>query len=164
MQERQDLNGADAELVEALGGLRPRRTTADRDRLLFEAGRAAGRRGRGSWQCLSGVLTLALCVSVGLHFLPQKAAVEMHPGVAREMEIDAGGLVSPGPDVGSAPYLRMRNDVLKKGLDALPQPELSSTNGDSEEWRRELPEYRVRRKLEPLRLELWKLFYKGDGT
>ncbi len=97
-----DLN----DLESALRGLRPKCELPNRDRLMFEAGRKAGRPNR-FWPATSGVLAASLVVSL---FTRSPMPHEPMYAVATTTKIDGD----------SASYLRIRNAVLRDGPDALP--------------------------------------------
>lgn len=166
MQEQNDLTKADAELADALGQLRPAPSRLDRDTLLFEAGRTAGRRGRAGWPCISGTLAVALCVTLAMpYFANQPVSPEPGPIAtsanwlgSKDVSVDA--LAPPG----QGEYLQLRDTVLEKGVDALPQPAISSSVFPPETWgRRYFHAARQQRVILP-RIDLAKLFYQGDGT
>jgi hypothetical protein len=99
------------ELESALRGLRPKCDLPGRDRLMFEAGRRAGRPNR-LWPATSGMLAAALVVA-----LWPRAPVGIDP----MMVIAPPTEMRPG-DVNdsSASYIRTRNAVIRFGPDALP--------------------------------------------
>jgi len=127
MSNEEQLTPADAELARALSGLRPA-GGIDRDRMLFAAGAASARRTGRIGMGVAGVLAAALAVSLAVR--PEPRVIE------RVVTVPATG---PAPTM-AAPwpaetpdwmpaaveqkgaYLALRNQVLTKGLDALPAP------------------------------------------
>ena len=163
MQDRENLTAADEELTEALGSLRPMRASGDRDRLMFRAGQVSVRRGRRVWQGLTVLATVALCVSLLVHSQGPESGktvrvIAENPPVAPLMiEWSSEPFV-----VGDGAYLKLRNEVLEKGIDALPEPAVSVANGEDQDWRELLgrPMDRKNKRTSLLR----SLFYTGDGT
>ncbi len=125
MQDEQTLTPAEQELASALGGLVPAAAGIDRDRMMFQAGRASARRRGYVWQGATAALAFALGLSV--IGLPAPRQVERIVYVTKEVP----GL--PGEHWASADsprrasdlsqvegsYLELRNEVLARGLDAL---------------------------------------------
>lgn len=109
----------------ALAGLVPSAGGFDRDCVLFRAGQNAAPR-RPLWPCVSAALAL---LSIGLG-----AALLMGPEpVVVERIVYLPALVTPEPeppDVAAAEpswpgkprYYQIRDELLARGLDALPQP------------------------------------------
>ncbi len=123
MHEDDHLTPAETELERALGRLTPADPGLDRDRLMFLAGQAAGRRERRRWQAAVVGLAAALAFAMGLAswragHLPETPPV---PGglaiVHQTFSAEEGPLPTVPPGVA---YLRLRDAVLDKGLDALP--------------------------------------------
>ena len=163
MQDRENLTAADEELTEALGSLRPMRTSGDRDRLMFRAGQVSVRRGRRVWQGSTALATIALCVSLLVH------SQGPEPGKTVRLAVEKPTVAplvlewsSAPPVVGDGAYLKLRNEVLEKGIDALPSSAVSVANGDDQDLR-ELLGRPMGRKNKPTSL-LRTLFYTGDGT
>ena len=122
-------------LERALSRLAPAPTALARDRVMFEAGRAAGRRGR-LWPA-SAAFSSAAAVVFGLLLLnrpgpvvvertvvvrpdPQPAPPRGAPAPAAPTEFTAlpGAADAPPP---GADYLRRRQEVLRWGVEALPE-------------------------------------------
>jgi len=123
MQDPDPLTPADRELAVALGGLKPAATAIDRDRMMFRAGQATAKQGRRGWQGLTAGLVLMLGVSILTR--PTPSRVERIVYVAQESPapVHRATWSPPGrrydrPDI-QANYLKLRDDVLKRGLDAL---------------------------------------------
>jgi hypothetical protein len=120
-----------AGLTAALGGLAPA-TALNRDRLLYEAGRRAAVRGRRPWQLTAGAFA-GLAIALGLRAVtsavpePQvhvvyvpRPEVEPQPpaAVASGSPLhDKQAIVALPPP---APYLRLRDQVVRFGADSLP--------------------------------------------
>ena len=133
MQDENGLTPAERDLESALGGLRPVAASIDRDQLMFRAGRASMQRRGRAWQSAAAVLAVGLCLS--LAFRPAGRRVVPVAGVPVEP--------SPtvvGPELAWLPadmawaqqgsYIRVRDDVMEHGLDALPSP--SGRSGPAE--------------------------------
>jgi hypothetical protein len=146
MQEQESLTPADNELISALGDLRPSGGAIDRDRLMFQAGRASMRSRRWMWQGTTLVLAVALGISLMLNMqTPQRqnpVAIQIaevqtftpEPIAMDEYEDE----YQPRP--GDGAFLKLRNDVLSKGVDALPTQTLSEMNNSDRNWQNELLE------------------------
>lgn len=135
MQDPDSLTSADRELALALGGLQPAATAIDRDRMMFRAGQATARRGRRGWQGLAAGLVLMLGVSIASR--PTPSQVERVVYVAQESDPPAPAhraSWSPRERVHDfrgiqANYLKLRDDVLVHGLDALHEsPQTAATS------------------------------------
>ncbi|HET6427804.1 MAG TPA: hypothetical protein VFJ30_05310 [Phycisphaerae bacterium] len=125
MQDHERLTAAEQELERALASLAPAAPPLDRDRLMFQAGRAAGRRGRWFWPSTSAVAVVAVVLAVSLTVRPQPRQIERVVFVP----VESGGAVSvagPEPEAAEdrwadhARYAAIRNAMLAKGPDALP--------------------------------------------
>ena len=125
MQDHERLTAAEQELERALAGLAPAAPPVDRDRLMFQAGRAAGRRGRWLWRGASAAAAVVLAVSLIVR--PEPRQVERIVFVP----VESAGAVSvadPDPEAARdrwaehARYAAIRNEILAKGPGALPAP------------------------------------------
>jgi hypothetical protein len=113
------------EVESILRQLSPRPSAIDRDQLMYRAGAAAARRRRFFWPIAS--LALAVCLAVVMFFrtgnsverivyVPVPASpTSAIPAIEFPVETAA-------PIGHSGEYLRLRDRVLAKGLDALPAP------------------------------------------
>lgn len=120
MQNQESLSPAEKALESALGQLKPAAGRMNRDELMFNAGRASVGR-KAPWQMLSGVLTVLLLSSVLIRpdlNGPRQLASPPDPVrfatarfVAHPTEIEPSG---------SLEYVTLRQDVVERGLDALP--------------------------------------------
>lgn len=144
MPDEENLTPAERELELALGGLRPAGPSIDRDRMMFRAGQAsAGRRDR-VWQGATAALALALGLSVFARPAPRQAERIVYltpevPATSAGPWASAGtwGRGSGSPRVEGG-YLKLRNEVLARGVDALSEPSLSTrrSGGPSESLER----------------------------
>ena len=106
------------EVESALSQVRPSKEGLDRDLLMFRAGLATARPNR-TWQTLSGVLAVLLMCTV-LNRPEPRAPESVNPETlvqgyqvpAQEQKIEPLGQMS---------YLRLRQQVLSQGLEALPE-------------------------------------------
>jgi hypothetical protein len=167
MQERNDLTRADNEMIDALGRLRPAAAGINRDELMFQAGRAAAGRGRWCWPCVSSALAVALCVSLAFHMASKPQSLTEPTWALVEDQhltgLQADTAQSPAP-AGDGQYVLLRNKVLERGLDNLPEPALSTVGAEDDRWLQTLPGY-PRPKLQAApQLKLWNLFVTGEGT
>lgn len=80
MREQIPITPADRELEQALLSLQPAPAAINRDRLLFEAGKAQGRRQALLWRALAAALCLVLVTTLTLH--PVKPTPDS-PGIAK---------------------------------------------------------------------------------
>ena len=110
-------------LESALTELAPRPAGINRDQLMFQAGKRAGRRNRWALPCASAVIASTATLLIVLVYHPQPQFVDMPAPPAGVTVRDQ--LV--GADDGwreRAEGLRLRNEVLERGIDALPRPSL----------------------------------------
>jgi hypothetical protein len=127
------------DLEAMLGALPPARSGVNRDRVMFEAGRASGRRARRSqrgWALLSTALAL-ISIGEGALLVKRGAPAEPPPVVAVQQTVESPKssdalpasteehitAQSPEPYLTSADSLRGRlaAQVLRYGLDGLPK-------------------------------------------
>jgi len=132
MQNGTELTPAERELEDALGRLHPARPGIDRDELMFRCGQASIRRGGRFWPGFAAVL--ALCFGLALAIRPAPREVERIVRVAAAppaetvrrrvppVPVDLGHWTPPADDG----YIRLREKVLARGLDALPTPVVAS--------------------------------------
>jgi hypothetical protein len=125
MQEDQ-LTPAEKELAAALGGLTPASPAIDRDRMMYQAGRASARRGARIWQGASALLGACLIVAVAVrpapHGAPPVAGGPKGPPAAPTARATVPAIAAahvPARPI-DASYHRLRSDVLQYGLAALP--------------------------------------------
>ena len=163
MQDKENLTAADEELVKALGHLHLVQASVDRERLMFRAGQISTRRGRRAWQCTTVLVAVALGVSLLVRLEPPEPGKTVRVAAERPVVVPLVVKWSVESSVaGDGAYLKLRNDVLEKGLDALPEPAVSATNGEGQDWR-ELLGQPIGRKNKHTSF-LRSLFSTGDGT
>src|SRR5262249_29750729 len=112
-------------LEAALTELAPRPAGINRDQLMFQAGRRASRRCRLALPCASACFasTVTLLIVLGFsHQQPQFVEVAA-PAVGPTARDQLAGADDGWLD--RAEGLRLRNEVLEHGIDALPRPSLS---------------------------------------
>jgi hypothetical protein len=133
------LTPSERELEAALGGLKPARAAMNRDRLMFQAGRAAARRQSRLWQAVSACLTIVLLASIA--YRPAPTAVETgvvtvasRPQPAQAIEPAGERHDMPGLRYfeSANDYVRMRAAVLRRGIDALPASNPAPTDEEEE--------------------------------
>jgi hypothetical protein len=127
MQNTDGLTPMDRELEAALGGLRIAPAAISRDGVIFDAGRASARRRSRLWQGSSCILALLLLASVVWRptpTAPQRPAetVAQHPVDISPAALSAASTQAIDSEQVRAfrRYLRMRQAVLERGVDALP--------------------------------------------
>jgi hypothetical protein len=112
-------------LAGALRGLAPRPGKIDRDRLMFQAGRASAPRG-WAWP-LATVASAAAAAVLGVLLWARPESPPRTVYVQTERPATASDERASGPDAGAAPgrwshYLQLQEDLLRDGLDGLPAP------------------------------------------
>jgi len=150
---------AERELEAAMMMIRPARPAIDRDRLMFQAGRASERRSMMPWQVSTVLLALAMTASLVFRPAPRTSerVVYAPPDAVAPMTGEPLAVASRVDTAGGVPdrnsYLMVRRGVLKIGPDALPAP---SAGAASEEE----PTYGLRRMIRPApqSFQQWKLF------
>ncbi|MHC4431962.1 MAG: hypothetical protein ACYTBS_08990 [Planctomycetota bacterium] len=120
MHEEEGLTPAEQELELALGRLKPAANTLNRDALMYNAGLAAAR-GKRPWQMFSGVLTLLLLCSILIRPELRRTEGFSSPGDIGEFQV-AQAVYAPvqAEPFGSLVYPKLRQSIVKYGLDALP--------------------------------------------
>lgn len=130
-----DLSATEA----ALAALAPAPAALDRDRLMFQAGRAAGGAAGWGWPAATGALTaLAAALALVMVLRPPVVTetvvvhvpVEVTPAPAPpkpepDTPADSSPVTSRPADLAALPpvapgYLRLQDQILRWGLDALP--------------------------------------------
>jgi len=130
MQNQEGLTPAERELETVLAGLKPHVAAMNRDRLMFEAGRASAGRGNRLWQGLTASLAVTLLVSVLIR--PKPAVIET-PGtlVADNVQSITTPQFEPVEQErlkAFRQYVQTRRTVLERGVEALRS---SSTHRDA---------------------------------
>jgi len=136
------LTPAERELETLLGGLRPAAPSANRDRIMFQAGQASGRRQRRAWQGVSCCLAAVIAVLV---LRPAARMTDVGPGPTAIATDRAAPSAFPAEFRDSlrlrqsdslANYLRLRRMVRDRGLDALPPLAPRPASEEAEPWTR----------------------------
>jgi hypothetical protein len=140
------MHNTDQAACEALlKGLVPAPVRIDRDRLMFRAGREAGRWRGWAWPCAAAVLAVASAgLGAALWMRPATRTVERtvyvevrvpapHRPDAPTVTPAAPPKPQPVAEAGERPgespsYLHLRGQVLRWGVDALPEPRPLSTS------------------------------------
>lgn len=124
MQNQEGLTPAERELETVLAGLKPHVAAMNRDRLMFQAGRASARRGQRLWQGLACSLAIILLASILVR--PKPAVVEAPPTlVANNVETATVPCLERPDDErleALRQYVRTRRRVLERGVDVLARP------------------------------------------
>ena len=129
------LTPSEMELEAALSGLKPAGAIANRDRVMFLAGRASMRRRSHLWQGASAFLTIALIVSLLVRPKPetslsQRDLIVVVNDQARSLSVasDATSDVDSAKVQAYREYVRLRRAVLERGVDALPAATVAPAN------------------------------------
>lgn len=120
-EEPNPLNPGESELEMALGRLAPQGVADRREEIAFEAGRRVGRRAAMPWRICSGALAACLALSLVPRVTPTSSPVPVAKVSAPQPV--AAQLVTASrqePPMIAGTYLVVREEVLEKGLDALP--------------------------------------------
>ena len=139
MHKEEGLTPAEQELESALGQLKPAANTLSRDGLMFNAGRAVAG-GKKPWQMLSGALMVLLLCSMLIRsdiYGPR----EPSPGHDPEQFPMAQTMHRPvlTESAGTLAYPRLRLNIVRHGLDALPLKQ-GTSNGAQHTNRKQLLE------------------------
>jgi hypothetical protein len=132
------LTPAERELETVLGGLRPAAVPANRDRIMFLAGQASGRRHRRLWQGVSCCLAAAAVIlalsrptsrttDIGLG--PNRTAIAVDDTASATFHLRRTETLTD--------YVRLRRMVRDRGLDALPPLAPRPSTGQEEPWTRD---------------------------
>jgi hypothetical protein len=129
-------------LESSLGRLVPRAEGLSRERMLFEAGRSCGRPGR-LWPTLTGLASLTALILAGWLLTHPPAVIVQERIVSQVKEVSSAvppaSVAEPVAELTEEPvrrtlpeneYLRLREEMLRWGMDALPAPE-AGTSADS---------------------------------
>jgi hypothetical protein len=111
-------------LEAALAELAPRSATIDRDQLMFQAGRRAARRNGWLVPGVAAVLASAATVSAVLLFYHPEPQIVRLPLTKVAPPASSPSHIASANDswLQCVEGLRLRNEVLQSGLDALPKP------------------------------------------
>lgn len=115
MYEEENLTPAEQALESALGQLKPSTNMMNRDKLMFNAGRASVGR-KQPWQILSGALTILLLCSVIIRPNLTTRTIEQKPLQIAQSQNEPAKVESPD----SLAYPKLRENIIKHGMDALP--------------------------------------------
>ena len=128
MPPEESLTPAERELESALAGLAPAAPAIDRDALMFQAGRAAARRGGLLWKAASAALAACLAVSLVPRPQPEPTVRAVYLPAPAKPGRAAAGEVSPpeAPPAAAArihlpagSYAKLCMDVVDHGVDVL---------------------------------------------
>ena len=132
-------------LEQALAQLRPAAPALNRDAVMFAAGRASARGSSRPWQWVSVLLACTLVASLVTHRqtppsraadAPRKSRVPPRRVAAVDPE-PSRWLGHPWVTPRGNAYIHLRNAVLARGLDALPEPAAPAVDGPSRTTRLE---------------------------
>jgi hypothetical protein len=123
MPEEPALSSEENELMESLAGLTPMPNDVSEQTIWFEAGRRAGRRQSRVWM---GGAAAAVVLSLAMTLMRPKPAtvyVERAP-VPQSRQTDRVVVAMPRSslNVGAFDYVRLRDAVEQRGMDALSEP------------------------------------------
>jgi hypothetical protein len=127
MYEEENLTPAEQALESALGQLKPVTNRMDRDKLMFNAGRASVSRKR-PWQLLSGTLTVLLLCSVLIRPNLNNSAV---PSTRIQNQFQTAQTQYQPSQIeshDSLSYPQLRDNIIRYGLNALPSQQTPRSN------------------------------------
>ena len=124
MYEEENLTPAEQALESALGQLKPSTNMMNRDKLMFNAGRASVGR-KQPWQILSGSLTILLLFSVIIRTNLKTRTIEQKPLQIAQSQNEPAKVESPD----SLAYPKLRESIINHGMDAL---QFQQTSGHNE--------------------------------
>ena len=127
MQEPTDLEPGDRELEAALGRLKPSPPRAPAHDLGYRLGLAAGRRRMRLWQAIAS-MAAAVAIMVALHQPEPRTVYVNIPAPPTGAATAQSFAIAAYPDTSddatlpdsAAPYFRLEAQVLRFGIDALP--------------------------------------------
>ena len=137
------LTPAERELETLLGGLRPAAPSANRDRVMFLAGQASGRRQRRAWQGVSCCLAAVIAILVlwpGAHMTdvgPSPTTIATDHAAPSAFPAEFRDSLRLRQSDSLANYLRLRRMVRDRGLDALPPLAPRPALEEAEPWTRD---------------------------
>jgi hypothetical protein len=127
MQNTDGLTPIDRELEAALGGLRIAPGAISRDRVMFDAGRAAARRRSRLWQGSAAVLALGLLISIASRPAPTEPEHSTETAARQHISSDpvaqSAAHVEPFDSERARAfrqYIRMRRAILERGVEVIP--------------------------------------------
>ncbi|MFC1783385.1 hypothetical protein ACFL02_07340 [Planctomycetota bacterium] len=147
MQNEKELTRPQQELENALQSLRPAPMNIERDRLMFRAGQTSGRRRNLIWPAIAAVLAMMLGASLVYHqptpplepkviqrvvYVPvEKPTPTITPAAGAAIELTSADTQRWRRQ---ADYFKLRDKVLDEGMDALPEPLVSTGAAPNESW------------------------------
>ena len=171
MQDHEGLTAAQQELAAALGSLKAAAPGIDRNEVMYRAGLTAGRR-RSRWRAVAAtVLGVVLGGAVaGLTVFRPQVTERIVRVPQTTVETHQARRVEPWPvpvtplDADAGQYLRLRREVLARGLAALPAGSFGSGPSETYEEYRQLLSRPVAQQPPGGLLKLWELFDRGDES
>lgn len=125
------LTPMEKELEAALGALKPTGTAIGRDRVMFAAGQASARRHNRLWQGVSGILVILLLASITWRPGPadpgQRTETVVYESPATTPAFTPLDSVDRREVEAFRRYIRTRQAVLSRGIEAIP---VSPASGD----------------------------------
>ena len=170
MQDEQHLTPAQRELEAALASLAPAGPGIDRDRLLYHAGLAAGRSACRRWAAAATAAAVVLAAVLAVVATFPRGATErivyVRPAAAkpdRPHRLEPWTVQVATGDAARPEYLRLRREVLARGLGALPA---AASAGGVSEMNEEYRQLLSRPAAQPLGrlLKLWTFLHTGDES
>ena len=123
MPEEPVLSSDEKELMESLAGLRPTPNDVSEQTVWFEAGRRAGRRQSRMWMgAAAAAVVLSLAITV---IRPKPATVYVARAPipqSRQTDRVVEAMPRSSPSIGEFDYVRLRDAVEQRGMDALAEP------------------------------------------
>ncbi|MCK4624717.1 MAG: zf-HC2 domain-containing protein [Phycisphaerae bacterium] len=144
--------------------------SVNRDLSMFRAGRMSVRRRSRAWQAAAAVLVVALGASVAMQSLQRPSQRVVYVTVEKDRPAPVHvayadtSFTTWQPRSGEPSYPMLRDEVLRCGLDALPEPQFSATEPEPDELLENLLG-RPRRRKQPDRPHgFWNLLRIGDRS
>lgn len=144
--------------------------SVNRDLLMFRAGRVSVRSWSRPWQAAAAVLVVALGASVAMQSLRRPSQRVVYVTVEKEkpepvrVAYTEASFTTWQPRSGEPSYLMLRNDVLRRGQDALPDPQFPATEPEPDELLENILGRPQRRPQPDKQRGFWDFLQMGDKS
>ena len=144
--------------------------SVNRDLLMFRAGRVSVRQWSRAWQAAAAMLVVALGASVAMQSLQRPSQRVVYVTIEKErpepvhVAYADASFTTWQPRSGEPSYPMLRDEVLRRGLDALPDPQFSATEPEPDELLESLLGRPRRRKQPDRQRGFWNLLRMGDRS